>query len=229
MREGLAPRSSLLLIVFAIAFGAEEAIIVLYLRLISPDAGMVNVATLANGVLQHVGHLETARELCTLIILATIAWLADARLDMRLRSFAVAFGAWDISYYLFLWLLSSYPQLSSADVLFLIPIPWVGPVWAAVSFAVMLVLVGIYGVERSRVWALVAGLVLGWLSFLYGPLLALIVDHVAATPSALSSLKYPIWLFLPALVLIAASLQFGDVRASVTRLFGDQHERGRPL
>jgi hypothetical protein len=152
-------------------------------------------------------HLETARELCTLIALAAVAGLAGAHFERRLRAFLFAFGAWDIVYYIALGVLSGYPRLTDEDILFLIPVPWTAPVWAVLAFAAALMLLGLRGVARRRVPLLLAGLLLGWLSFVYEPVIALLVRHApVAAQTALPSRPYPIWLFLPALVLIVLAL-----------------------
>jgi hypothetical protein len=189
---------------FSVAFGVEEAIVVLYLRKISVDLA------------QYVGHLEVAREICTVVVLGTVAWLASGRPEERLRNFLIAFGAWDIAYYVALWSLSGYPRLSSQDVLFLIPIPWIGPVWAAMAFATVLMLIGFFGMAKGRGFALGAGLLLGWLSFVYGPLRTHLDIH-AAGASAINSNQYPLWLFVPAIVLVAAAFPFREATASVAR------------
>ena len=52
--------------------------------------------------------------------------------------FVVVFGVWDIFYYVFLRVLVTWPaSLLDWDILFLIPLPWVGPVLAPVLIAGM--------------------------------------------------------------------------------------------
>ena len=213
MRDALAARTLLILIIFAIAFGVEEAIIVLYLRQLPPNSHLTGTAAATVGLAQQIIHLETARELCTLIILGTVAWLATANPADRIRAFLVAFGAWDITYYVAMFALSGSPQITSQDVLFLIPIPWIGPVRAAMSFAFALILIGAFGIERRRTPALVAGLLLGWLSFVLEPFKALYLGHGGAVPQA-QSMPYPVWLFVPAILLVAAALRWPTANAT---------------
>jgi hypothetical protein len=163
---------------FAVAFGYEEATIVLYLR------------QLASGTLPGAGilALERGREASTIVILLAVAWLCSRRLAaLRWRAFLFAFGVWDIAYYVFLYVLSRYPTLTSPDVLFLLPVPWVGPVWAAVSFAVLLVLIGLFGLRRRGAALFGIGLGLGLCSFL--------VDGMRITHS------YPVALFAAGMAL----------------------------
>ena len=43
---------------------------------------------------------------------------------------AIAFGVWDIFYYVFLKAICGWPHsLADWDILFLLPLPWWGPVW----------------------------------------------------------------------------------------------------
>ena len=177
---------------FAIAFGIEEAIIVLYLRMLP-----------ANG--PSVVGIESVREACTIVVLVAVAWLAGSRLDVRFRGFLFAFGVWDVAYYLTLWVASGTPGFTTEDVLFLIPVPWIAPVWAAMAFAVALALLGLFGIAKRRGWALVAGLVIGWLSFVWGPLYARFVDHARIFGSP-SDNAYPLWLFVPAIALVLYAL-----------------------
>ena len=186
--------TNLIVASFAIAFGVEEAIIVLYLRMLP-----------SNG--PSVVTIESWRELCTIVVLVAVAWLAGARADARFRAFLIAFGVWDITYYVTLWLTSGTPTLTSQDVLFLIPVPWIAPVWAAMSFAAALMLLGLFGIGRGRGRLLVAGLMIGWLSFVWGPLYARFIDHSRIFESA-SDFTYPLWLFVPGIALVLAALPF---------------------
>ena len=55
------------------------------------------------------------------------------------------FGVWDLVYYAVLKLILGWPEsLATWDILFLLPVPWIGPVWAPCIIAVALVAVGSY-------------------------------------------------------------------------------------
>ena len=63
---------------------------------------------------------------------------------------AIAFGMWDIFYYVFLRVMSGWPRsLLDWDVLFLLPLPWWGPVLAPVSIAVMMIVGGTLVTQRA--------------------------------------------------------------------------------
>jgi hypothetical protein len=172
---------------FAIAFGIEEAIIVVYLRHL-PDAFG-----------RHVYGLEMWREFCTLIVIGAVAYAAGKTPALRARSFCFAFGAWDIVYYLALWKLSGYPRLLDNDILFLIPVPWLAPVWSALAFATALMFIGLFGVVRERSGLLALGFVLALISFVYR--------------AAFNTESYPVWLFVVALAFVVFALPMPNVPA----------------
>jgi hypothetical protein len=165
---------------FSVAFGVEEAIIVVYLRQLPAVAGA------------RAYSLETWREVCTLIVIGAIAWLGGKDAAQRTRAYCFAFGIWDIVYYLALWLLSGYPRLTEPDVLFLIPVPWIAPVWAPMAFAFVLVLIGLFGIVRKRSALLILGFVLALVSFVY--------------ESMLKTNAYPVWLFAVAFALVLSAM-----------------------
>jgi hypothetical protein len=56
----------------------------------------------------------------------------------------IAFGLWDIFFYAFLRVLIGWPtSLFDWDLLFLLPLPWVGPVLAPVLVALTMIVAGI--------------------------------------------------------------------------------------
>lgn len=72
---------------------------------------------------------EFWREVATIIMLAGVGILAGKNGAQRFVFFLYAFAIWDIFYYVFLYVLLGWPQsLFTWDILFLIPVPWVGPV-----------------------------------------------------------------------------------------------------
>jgi hypothetical protein len=76
-------------------------------------------------------------------MLATLGMLAGRTWSGRAGYAAIAFGAWDIFYYVFLRLMTGWPKtLLDWDILFLLPLPWWGPVLAPVSIALVMILWG---------------------------------------------------------------------------------------
>ena len=157
-------RVILALFLFGISFGYVEAAVVVYLRaiydpirqhlhperkpqdlfpLISPqqlaDAGPDNPRRLV---------IEIGREAATMVMLGGIALACGRTFYGSVAAFAVAFGVWDIAFYAFLKLMIQWPEsLRTWDILFLIPLPWVGPVWAPVLVAFTMIVCGVVSLQ----------------------------------------------------------------------------------
>src|SRR5512132_3057372 len=73
----------------------------------------------------RLGDIELVREAATLVMIAAVGALAGRTWRTRLAYAAVAFGVWDISYYVWLKAMYGWPQtLLDWDILFLLPLPW---------------------------------------------------------------------------------------------------------
>ena len=134
---------------FALAFGWIEAAVVVYLRAVILGAGALQstselriaLVTLPDSLV----WIEVVREGCTMLLLAATAWLAGRRLADRFGAFLIAFGVWDLAFYAFLKVMIGWPDsLGTWDVLFLIPRPWLAPVWAPCLIAAFFVASGSY-------------------------------------------------------------------------------------
>ncbi len=78
-------------------------------------------------------YIEVIREVATLVMLVAIGIMAGRTRLAKFGAFMVSFGVWDIFYYFWLYVLIDWPKsLLDWDVLFLIPMPWIGPVLAPV-------------------------------------------------------------------------------------------------
>ena len=127
--------------VFAAAMAWVESAVVYYLRTMIDriEPYQPNPLPLVGGI----GPAELVREAATLIMLLTAGMLAGRTWRSRLGYSAVAFGFWDILYYVFLWIMCGWPDsIFDWDILFLLPLPWWGPVWAPVSIACLMILWG---------------------------------------------------------------------------------------
>jgi len=118
-----------------------ESAVVVYLRAIYYPQGFASpLAPLP----PHMVAIEIGREAATLVMLLGVAMLAGRERWERFPAFCVSFGIWDLFYYVWLWLLLRWPpSLLTWDVLFLIPVPWTGPVLAPVIVSVLLVVGGL--------------------------------------------------------------------------------------
>ena len=132
-----ATRRTAWLTLFGTAFGILEATVVVYLReLYYPDGFRFPMVVIPD----HILRVELLRELTTLLMLLGVAMVGGRdRLD-RFFVFAFLFGVWDIVYYVGLWLLLGWPSsLFTWDVLFLLPVPWLGPVLYPVLVSAFLI------------------------------------------------------------------------------------------
>ena len=93
--------------------------------------------------LPKLGEVELVRELATLIMLLTVGWLAGQSGPKRWGYALLAFGVWDIFYYAFLKIITGWPHsLWDWDILFLLPLPWWGPVLAPMLIAALMIVFG---------------------------------------------------------------------------------------
>ena len=141
MLRARAWRNWLLVAVFAVAMAWVEAACVYYLRAMVDRLEPYQ----ANPLPMHgaLGNVEIVREAATLAMLLAVGGIAGRTRITRLGYTAVAFGIWDIFYYLFLKIIYDWPKsLFDWDILFLIPLPWWGPVIAPLSIAVLMIVWG---------------------------------------------------------------------------------------
>ena len=96
---------------------------------------------------------EVCREVATLVMLIAVAFLCGRSGPGRWGCFMIAFGVWDIFYYIFLKITINWPaSVFDWDVLFLIPWPWIAPVLAPVIISVVMIFSGllVYARELRR-------------------------------------------------------------------------------
>ncbi|UCH98802.1 MAG: hypothetical protein JSV88_32365 [Candidatus Aminicenantes bacterium] len=123
---------------FAIAMGFLEASIVVYLReLYYPNGFDFPLQVVPADILT----VELSREICTMVILVTIALIAGKNKLQKFAWFIYCFAVWDIFYYVGLKLFLNWPSsLLTWDLLFMIPVAWVGPVLAPVICSLTMIL-----------------------------------------------------------------------------------------
>jgi hypothetical protein len=123
---------------YAVAMAAVESAVVVYLRALHPADAPLTV--LLHEIPAHFIPIEIGREVATLVMLLAIAAVASRTARDAFLYFALAFGVWDIFYYVWLKVFIGWPpSLLTWDVLFLIPVPWLGPVIAPVIVSLGLV------------------------------------------------------------------------------------------
>ena len=132
----------MIIAVFAIAMGYLESAVVFYLRTMVNRLDPYQAEPLPN--FGGLAAPELAREFATMVMLLTIGWLAGRTWRGRIGFALLTFGIWDIAYYLFLIPLTNWPNsIMDWDILFLIPLPWWGPVWSPVSIALLMIAFGL--------------------------------------------------------------------------------------
>jgi hypothetical protein len=137
---------------YAVAMAYLESAIVVYLRRLYYPKGfdfplvIIDIPTLL---------IEVGRETATIVMLATVGMAAGRTRVGKCAYFLYLFGVWDIFYYVWLKVFLDWPaSLFTWDVLFLIPVPWVGPVLAPVTVALTMIgmaLVLLYLEQRGPV------------------------------------------------------------------------------
>ena len=129
------------LTLFSVAMGYLEAVVVVYLRELYYPAGFrFPLVSMRSDLVA----IELGREAATLVMLAGVGVMFGRNGTERLAGFLYAFAVWDLGYYLSLKVTLGWPAtLLDWDLLFLIPVPWVGPVLApCVLSATMIALAG---------------------------------------------------------------------------------------
>lgn len=169
------PKKWLWILLYGIAMGMLEAAVVVYLReLYYPHGFGFPMASIPVRIL----GVELCRELATLVMLASLAWVAGKTIAQRLAWFLYSFAIWDLCYYLFLYIFLGWPiSLFTWDLLFLIPVAWTSPVLAPVivSLTFIVLAMGIIAIEYRYShpipgfsWLLLgAGAVVLFVSFIY--------------------------------------------------------------
>jgi hypothetical protein len=202
----------LTVVVFAIAMAWVEAACVYYLRVMTNRINPYQEDPLPlQGLL---GQVELVREGATLVMLIMVGMLAARTRQKRLAYALIAFGTWDIFYYVFLRIISDWPASPfDWDVLFLLPLPWWGPVLAPVCIALLMIIWGTLATQRSESTPAAAATRTAWVSSALGIALALYVfmaDAIRAIPQGIEVTRAVLptsfnWsVFCAALTLMAA-------------------------
>jgi hypothetical protein len=124
-----------------------EGAVVVYLREIYYDGVFEFPVRIrwADGaiVFDHMSYIELGREIATILMLVAVGCAAGRSAWQKFGFFMVSFGVWDVFFYLWLWVMIRWPEsLLTWDLLFLVPLPWVGPVIAPVLIALAMFAAG---------------------------------------------------------------------------------------
>lgn len=121
---------------FVLAFALIEAAVVVYLReLYYPEGFSFPLKLMPTKIF----FIELTRELATLIVLFFAGVLSGRNFSEKIAYSIYSFGAWDIFFYLWLKIFLNWPEsFLTWDILFLIPLPWSGPVIAPIVVSLIL-------------------------------------------------------------------------------------------
>lgn len=142
---------------FSVAMGFLETSVVVYLRELYYPGGFAFPLT---PVVGKIAVTEFWREAATIIMLLGAGYMAGKNRTQKFVLFLYCFAIWDIFYYVFLYVLLGWPEsLFTWDILFLIPVPWVGPVLAPclvalgmIALAVITLIAQHYGKTGKTNW-----------------------------------------------------------------------------
>lgn len=195
--------------IMAIAMAWLEAAVVMYLRFFIDRINPYQVDPLP--LIAELGEIELVREAATLVMLFCVGWLAGRERFSRLGYFLIAFGLWDIFYYAFLRVMGGWPEtILDWDILFLLPLPWWGPVLAPVLISLLMIVFGsLLSTAEGRLSTLAWW---SWLAVIVGVFLALFAfmqEALKALPASIETIRsiLPVdfnwWLFSLAMFFFA--------------------------
>jgi hypothetical protein len=134
-------RTFLWVTVYGVAMGVLEAAVVIYLRRLYFPGGFQFPLWVVDS---DIAIVELWRETATILMLVAVGAIAGRNRGERFAYFLYAFGIWDLVYYAFLRLAIGWPaSLLTWDILFLLPVPWVGPMLTPCIIALTMIAFGI--------------------------------------------------------------------------------------
>ncbi|MBW8865407.1 MAG: hypothetical protein JF609_10915 [Verrucomicrobia bacterium] len=178
-------------VIYAMAMAWVESAVVFYLRTMIDriEPYQPNPLPMIGGF----APVELTRELATLVMLFTVGMLAGRTWRARIGYAVIAFGVWDIFYYVFLKMMCGWPHtLLDWDILFLLPMPWWGPVLAPVMISVLMIVWGTFASQIERNPTPMLSNWRAWILNFAGVTLALYVfmaDTIAAAQRGLDAIR----------------------------------------
>ncbi len=216
-REAAARKKSewgrwLIVFVFATAMAWVESAVVFYLR--THIDRIVPYQPNPLPIIGGLGPVELAREFATLVMLFTVGMLAGPTWRARWGYTFIAFGVWDIFYYVFLKVMCDWPRsFFDWDILFLIPLPWWGPVLAPMLISLLMIFWGTLASQFEKTEPPGFAVAAAWMLNVAGGVLTLrifMADALRVSAGGVDAIRNALpvrfhWpLFLVALALMAA-------------------------
>jgi hypothetical protein len=181
----------LVVIIFATAMAWVESAVVYYLR--THIDRIVPYQPNPLPIIGGFGPVEFMREFATLIMLFTVGMLAGRTWRARWGYTFIAFGVWDIFYYVFLKVMCDWPSsLFDWDILFLIPLPWWGPVLAPVMISLLMIFWGTLASQIEKPQSSVVATAGAWALNIIGGTLVLLIfmaDTMRASAGGVDAIR----------------------------------------
>lgn len=203
-----------ILAVYAVAMALLESTVVVYMRYLYYASNPLEIFPL-QFLNSYDTVLELSREAATVIMILTVALLADRSSPTRIfAAFVFVFGVWDLFYYFWLKVLLGWPRSwLEWDVLFLIPSVWLGPWICPATISLLFIAWGFWTLRSTHdisftpysLTVFVAGAGLGLASFLQ-PAVAVLVDGGIAELHRYTPGSFWWWLFIPSYLLMTCGL-----------------------
>lgn len=175
---------------YAIAMAYVESAVVVYLRTIY---GIDDILQDMPQMFDQYIMIEIGREAATMVMLIIIGWVTGRRWQDRIGYFIFTFGLWDIFYYIWLNIFIGWPKtILDWDILFLLPLPWWGPVLSPMLIALLLVIGGGLAVVMAERGKILRFTSVEWSVAGAGTLLALYVfmlDAIRALPGGIEAVS----------------------------------------
>lgn len=199
---------------FAVAMALLESAVVVYMRRLYYPENPQELFPL-HFLKQYDPALELSREVATVVMIITVALLAERsrNLTRKFAAFVFVFGTWDLFYYVWLKVLMDWPRTwLEWDVLFLIPMVWLGPWICPALIALLFMFWGSWVLgsphrlhfTRAGVAVFVIGSALGLVSFME-PAASVTIGTGLDGWEQLSQYvpgKFYWWLYCPSLILM---------------------------
>ena len=132
----------LLLALFGIAMAHLEGVVVVYLRKMLGITNSESNEMSIDKFPKHYLFIEKTREAATILMLVSLTLLVGETWLDKIVVFLWTFAFWDLFYYFSLYLLIKWPpNLTTIDVLFLIPKPWITPVWVPIGISCFTIII----------------------------------------------------------------------------------------
>jgi len=183
--------------IFVVAMAYLEATVVVYLRALYYPEGFFFPLKM---IPTKMAFVEVGREVATIVMLFSIAFIVGKKLKDKAAYFFLSFGIWDIFYYVWLWVLLRWPGgFFDLDLLFLIPVPWIGPVAAPILISILFITVALLTLTQDEINFSSLDLFFEFLAVLM-VILSFTLNYTAVFKSPMVY-AFPWWFFFPGVIL----------------------------